>query len=72
MSDDLKLCPFCGGKATFIRDPEDVTEIAGIYCLACKAFVKWSIRVKESDTFGQTMDAWLEKWNRRAESCKQS
>ena len=66
MQNELKPCPFCGGKPTFIRDPEDLSEITGIYCLACKAYVKWSIPVKETDTFGQTMKAWAGKWNRRA------
>lgn len=72
MSEELRLCPFCGGKPTFVRDPEDVSEITGIYCLVCKAYVKWSIHAKATDTFGQTMDEWLKKWNRRDESCKQS
>ena len=72
MNDDLKTCPFCGGKATYARDPADMTEIFGIYCLACKALVKWSIQAKQTDTYGQTMNAWAEKWNRRAESCKQN
>lgn len=72
MNEDLKTCPFCGGKPTFVRNPEDISEIDGIYCLACKAYVKWGIQVRASDTFGQTMNAWLDKWNRRAESCKQS
>ena len=66
MNEKLKLCPFCGGKATLVRNPEDVSEIVGIYCLVCKAYVKWSIPVKQTDTYGQTMDAWLAKWNRRA------
>jgi len=72
VSNDLKPCPFCGGKVTFARDPEDMSEISGIYCLACKAYVKWTIPVKETDTFGQTMEAWAGKWNRRDGSCKQS
>lgn len=68
---DLKLCPFCGGKATPARDPESL-EIFGIYCLCCKALVKWHIDVKKTDTFGETEQKWAEKWNRRVELCKQS
>ena len=63
---ELKSCPFCGGMAQWMRDMEDVTEIRGIYCLGCKAQVRWNIRTQPGDTYGQTMDAWLAKWNRRA------
>ena len=66
MAEALTACPFCGGKAIWIRDPEDCCEIRGVYCLGCKALVKWNIEAKKTDTFGQTMDAWLAKWNRRA------
>ena len=72
MSEELRLCPFCNGKAIFVRDPEDVAEITGIYCLACKAYVKWNIQPGKRETFGETQSRWTEKWNRRAESCKQS
>ena len=72
MSEELRLCPFCNGKAIFVRDPEDMAEITGIYCLACKAYVKWNIRPEKKETFGETQSRWAEKWNRRDESCKQN
>ena len=62
---EKKSCPFCGGKVIWVRDPEDCTEIRGIYCHGCKALVKWNIQVKQTDTFGETEEQWIEKWNRR-------
>ena len=50
----------------YVRDPMDCAEIKGIYCLGCKALVKWNIEVKKTDTFGETEKQWLDKWNRRA------
>lgn len=62
---EKKSCPFCGGNVIWVRDPEDCTEIRGIYCTGCKALVKWNIQVKQTDTFGETEEQWIEKWNRR-------
>ena len=44
---EKKSCPFCGGKVIWVRDPEDCTEIRGIYCHGCKALVKWNIQVNK-------------------------
>ena len=64
----MKTCPFCGSrKQVWVRDPEDVSEIRGIYCLGCKALVKWNIEAKKTDTFGETEQQWLDKWNARQE-----
>ena len=62
---DLDRCPFCGGRAIFTRDPEDCAEITGIYCLGCKAIVKWNIQVRAADTYGETQQKWTDKWNKR-------
>ena len=71
MAEGLKPCPFCGAMVTEARNLDG--EIHGIYCLRCKAMVRFTdIQPKKTDTFGKTEEEWTAKWNRRAESCKQS
>ncbi len=62
---DLKPCPFCGNpEVQFNHDIQG--EITGIWCGKCKAHVKFmDIKPKKTDTFGQTMEQYAEKWDRR-------
>ena len=62
---DLKPCPFCGGEAKFMWDAEG--EISGIRCPTCKSATRFYAlpAPKKSETFGETMARWAEKWNRR-------
>lgn len=61
--DELKLCPFCGGRALepYYYDRYDGYQGPGLgqYIIGC---VKCSARVKE-----RTKDKAIEVWNRRAE-----
>ena len=41
-------------------------EITGIWCGKCKAHVTFTnIHPRRTDTFGQTMEQFAEKWDRR-------
>ena len=51
MSEELKPCPFCGGKAKLMISVED-----WVLCTICKA---------SSDTTSDPKRA-IEKWNKRA------
>lgn len=64
--EELKTCPFCGGKVRFIRGLEG--EPVGIYCSWCKAMTRWPITMKTKETFGECEARWAEKWNRRPEN----
>ena len=62
---ELAPCPFCGSdKAQFCYDYK--AEISGIYCSRCQMKTVFSgIKVKDTDTYGKTMEQWAEKWNKR-------
>ena len=64
---ELKPCPFCGGKSRFIYDIE--LEITGIRCPKCHAGVRFTDapKPKKTDTYGETMEWWLKRWNQRTE-----
>lgn len=60
----LKPCPFCGSKAKVIHDPYGTPS--GVHC-KCGALVKFLFMPKVvRETFGETQDKIVEKWNRRA------
>ena len=59
----LRPCPFCGNNVQWNHNLD--WEITGIYCVRCKAMVKFPVKVKRTDTYGDTMNKWAEFWNRR-------
>ena len=63
MNSEWRTCPFCGGRVIIGRDIEGA--ISGILCTKCKAYVRWDIRMKGRETFGENEEKWKEKWNRR-------
>ena len=65
MNDELKPCPFCGSHVMLVRDPDG--SINEFFCGQCAAHVKWSIKMKGRETFGENQKRWADKWNRRAE-----
>lgn len=66
--EELKPCPFCGSNVSFCHDISG--EITGIRCPACKSMTKfYGLPIpKKSETFGETMSRWAEKWNQRVNS----
>lgn len=54
---ELKLCPFCGGKAKLIKANYDLEDIYWIRCKKCGV---------DSNIF-YTSDTAIEAWNRRVE-----
>lgn len=62
----FKPCPFCGqDKLALIRD-HDSAEITGIYCLTCKAEVRFpNITMHPNETYGDNQAKWEMKWNGR-------
>lgn len=71
MNNELKPCPLCGGHVQYVRS-DPAWGISGIYCQGCKALTKWAIELETEETYGENEQKWRERWNRRAESCKQS
>lgn len=65
MSEQLKPCPFC--QYTKVQMSHDIEsgEVNGIYCLNCKALVKWPVTMKARETFGENEEKWANRWNRR-------
>ena len=62
---ELKPCPFCGHKADFTYNY--MSEPSGIYCSRCMMKIVFNIAVKNKrETYGETMQKWADKWNRRA------
>jgi Lar family restriction alleviation protein len=60
---ELKPCPFCGGKAEFIRD-----RVLGLYAVWCK---KCKCQTTYQFDFGEGLEVSKRKatevWNRRAD-----
>lgn len=56
---ELKPCPFCGGKAMFIKDDDNPSEWCWVRCLNCRCHTKM---------FDTPTDAAV-AWNRRAAEC---
>ena len=65
-AENLKPCPFCGGKA-YIRKPmpHGAFDIMSIECRKCGAS-PFAIEVYADDTFENKQNAIAEIWNRRA------
>lgn len=60
MSEELKPCPFCGGKAYF-EDPGE-TDDYGVSCEKCGAFVIFG-----NDGCTQSKKEAAAGWNKRAQ-----
>ena len=45
MNDELKPCPFCGGKAEIIANQDG--NIQQVVCASCRASNLWSIHARE-------------------------
>ncbi len=56
--EELKNCPFCGGKAIFLLggDDEESERCCAVHCDNCGC----------RTTFCETFDQATQKWNRRA------
>ena len=62
MADDLKSCPFCGGKAELIkRAYEDNTGYALVSCKACGNMTKQFYKSLDFCA----VDEAIKSWNRR-------
>lgn len=62
---DLKPCPFCGGEARMLYDP-DGTPI-GVHC-KCGALVRFLFVPKVAgESFGDVHEKIARRYNRRAE-----
>lgn len=53
MSEEIKLCPFCGGKADYFGD----TGLGYVQCYSCSALICYGNRY-----------SIIKKWNARTES----
>ena len=58
MTEDLKPCPFCGGKAILGIDENDRKRPYFVYCDKCN----------NSTAFYKSKRKAVEAWNRRVES----
>lgn len=65
MAEGLKPCPFCGGHVQYVRS-DPAYGISGIFCLECKAMVRWDLIMEPHEKYGENEQKWLERWNRRA------
>ena len=64
MNEELKPCPFCGGHVQAVwTDPAE--GISMIFCHGCRAFVKWYIEMEPREKYGENMQKWADRWNRR-------
>ena len=63
---ELKQCPFCGGRSVQICYGLDLT-VSGIRCNTCGVFTQWPrIKTKGNKTFGEMAKPYIDAWNRRA------
>ena len=67
MMDNLKPCPFCGGKVKINYDIN--LEPFGVYCHSCRMLAKFNgIKpIGNGEAFGRYMEDLTEAWNRRTE-----
>lgn len=62
--DDLKPCPFCGGKVQFNVNAD--CEPDGIACMHCHTLTRFMrTELKPGEGFGIAMYKMAEVWNRR-------
>lgn len=68
--DKLKPCPFCGAEVKVNYNIG--SEPDGVYCISCKAFVKWSNigEMKGKETIAEHAAKIIGAWNRRADDGK--
>lgn len=57
MYEELKKCPFCGGKAAFhkvtVNDNGSVKDMYGVYCIDCRNHSEYCYTIKQA----------VEDWN---------
>ncbi len=64
MNDELKPCPFCGGQAKVLIDPDGTPS--GIHC-KCGALTRFLFMPRVvGENFGAVQERIVERWNRRA------
>lgn len=64
---ELKPCPFCGGKVQLVHDMETL-ETTGVYCLGCKGMARWpGIIMRDDESYGEHKEKIVKAWNRRKE-----
>lgn len=66
MSEELKSCPFCGSRVSFISDPEGFYP-TGIQCGKCHMVVRFT-RIKPPgmhEKYERIMNELTEAWNKR-------
>lgn len=61
MSEELKPCPFCGGKRAVTVVDDEAEERFGVKCFDCGGMID-----AEKDTLQEAIEAW----NRRAKDDK--
>ena len=66
--EELKPCPFCGGKAEIETGVSKMGAYARCYCKKCGARTRESKDVSHNGSF--VFDA-IRAWNRREEECLQ-
>ena len=64
MREELKPCPFCGGRATLVCDIDLVPS--GVMCTTCcSKTVFYRVKMEKRETFGDVIDKITTAWNRR-------
>lgn len=66
--EELKPCPFCGGKAIIVHQPKHLYPYhnAGVWCKKCKVHVWHRF---DNSLNNETINSMLsDLWNRRAET----
>lgn len=58
---ELKACPFCGGRADMATDYNDPFESGAIYCVDCGAKIEFGCG-------GELRIKGIKKWNNRAKT----
>ena len=65
-SKEFRECPFCGSQNIQVcRDFGSTWGITKVYCLGCKAQVKWDIELGDHELMVENNNKWADKWNNR-------
>lgn len=67
MSEQLKPCPFCGGKAELCAGAHMGRSAIFIQCQKCGAQTKYYIDFQMMNGLTPTQKKAIEAWNRRAD-----